>query len=49
MFGRHENTTARALLADFKGERLDYRGTGLVRTGVSVPLASDRRSVLRCL
>lgn len=42
----HENTTARELLADFKGERLDYwvtgYGTGGTVTGVSRVLRRER-------
>jgi cysteine synthase A len=42
----HENTTARELLADFKGERLDYwvsgYGTGGTVTGVARVLRKER-------
>ena len=42
----HENTTARELLADFKGERLDYwvtgYGTGGTLTGVGRVLRKER-------
>ena len=42
----HENTTARELLADFKGERLDYwvtgYGTGGTLTGVARVLRRER-------